>query len=122
MIIPGTQVIVTCNSGAKKAECINILGGTKKKYATLGDEIVVAIKEASPKGNVKKGDVSRAVIVRTTKEKRRPDGSYIRFDQRAVVLINKDREPRGTRVFGPVAREELRERFPKIVSQAPESV
>ncbi len=122
MIIPGTQVIVTCNTGAKKAQCIHILGGTRKKYATLGDEIVVAIKEANPKGQVKKGDVARAVIVRATKEKRRPDGSYIRFDQKAVVLINKEREPRGTRVFGPVARDELRDKFPKILSQAPESV
>ncbi len=100
--------------------CIRVLGGSKRRYATIGDQIVVSVKDASPGGNVKKGSVSRAVVVRTKKEVRRKDGSYIRFDDNAVVLLNAAEEPRGTRIFGPVARE-LRERnYMKIVSLAPE--
>ena len=100
--------------------CIRVLGGSKRRYAGIGDQIVVSVKEASPGGNVKKGSVSRAVVVRTKKELRRPDGSYIRFDDNAVVLLNAAEEPRGTRIFGPVARE-LRDRdYMKIVSLAPE--
>ncbi|MCQ2375985.1 MAG: 50S ribosomal protein L14 [Salinivirgaceae bacterium] len=110
---------VADNSGAKTALCINILGGSKKKYATIGDKIVVAIKTALPSGEVKKGSVSKAVVVRTTKEIRRSDGSYIRFDDNACVLLNNAGEIRGTRIFGPVARE-LRDGYMKIVSLAPE--
>ncbi len=123
MIINGSRLVIADNSGAKEAECIHILGGTKKKYASLGDVIVVAIKSANPKvGGVKKGDVSHAVIVRTKKEKRRPDGSYIRFSDNAAVLVNKEREPKGTRIFGVVAREETKEVSPKIASLASESL
>lgn len=108
------------NSGAKEALCIRVLGGTGRRYASIGDKIVVTVKDASPSGNVKKGQVSKAVVVRTKKEVRRPDGSYIRFDDNAIVLLNQAGEMRGTRIFGPVARE-LRERdFMKIVSLAPE--
>lgn len=111
---------VADNSGARKLRCINILGGSKGKYAGLGDIITASVKEASPDGNVKKGQVCKAVIVRTVKPLRRPDGSYIRFDQNAAVLINDAREPVGTRVFGPVARELRDRKFMKIVSLAPE--
>jgi large subunit ribosomal protein L14 len=108
------------NSGAKKAMCIKILGGSHKRYGTVGDIITVTIKEALPMGSVKKGEVRRAVIVRTKKEIRREDGSYIRFDNNAAVLINDQKEPLGTRIFGPVARELRREKFMKIVSLSPE--
>ncbi len=107
------------NSGAKEALVIRVLGGTGKRYATLGDQVVVAIKSAIPSSGVKKGSVSKAVVVRTKKEVRRQDGSYIRFDDNAVVLLNNAGEIRGTRIFGPVARE-LRDKFMKIVSLAPE--
>lgn len=111
---------VADNSGARNVQCIRVLGGTRKRYAHIGDEIVVTVKSATPTGGVKKGTVSRAVIVRTKKEIRRSDGSYIRFDDNAVVLLNAAGEPRGTRIFGPVARE-LRERqHMRIVSLAPE--
>ncbi len=111
---------VADNSGAKKLRCIGILGGSKGKYAGVGDVITASVKEAAPDGNVKKGQVVKAVIVRTVKSHRRRDGSYIRFDQNAAVLINDAREPVGTRVFGPVARELRDKKFMKIVSLAPE--
>ena len=107
------------NSGAKEVLCIRVLGGSKKRYATVGDKIVVSVKSALPSGEAKKGTVSKAVVVRTTKEIRRADGSYIRFDDNAVVLLNNLNEVRGTRIFGPVARE-LRDKYMKIVSLAPE--
>jgi large subunit ribosomal protein L14 len=110
---------VADNSGAKEVLCIRVLGGTGKKYATVGDKVVVTVKSALPGGELKKGTVSKAVIVRTTKEIRRNDGSYIRFDDNACVLLNPTGEIRGTRIFGPVARE-LRENYMKIVSLAPE--
>ncbi|MEO0733719.1 MAG: 50S ribosomal protein L14 [Bacteroidota bacterium] len=120
MIQQESRLRVADNSGAKEVLCIRVLGGSKRRYAGIGDQIVVTVKEASPGGNVKKGSVSRAVVVRTKKEVRRKDGSYIRFDDNAVVLLNANEEPRGTRIFGPVARE-LRERdYMKIVSLAPE--
>ena len=120
MIQQESRLRVADNSGAKEVLCIRVLGGSKRRYASIGDQIVVSVKEASPGGNVKKGTVSRAVIVRTRKEIRRKDGSYIRFDDNAVVLLNANEEPRGTRIFGPVARE-LRDRdYMKIVSLAPE--
>ncbi|MEQ1501395.1 MAG: 50S ribosomal protein L14 [Myxococcota bacterium] len=109
---------VADNSGAKQVRCIKVLGGSKRKYATVGDVIVVSIKDAAPNGKVKKGQVARAVIVRTRKEVRRRDGSYIRFDDNSAVLINKDNEPVGSRIFGPVARELRARRFMKIVSLA----
>ncbi len=108
------------NSGAKKLMCIHVLGGTKRKYATLGDIIVVAVKEAIPHAKIKKGDVKKAVIVRTRKEVRRSDGSYIKFDDNSVVLIDQAGEPLGTRIFGPVARELRAKKFAKIISLAPE--
>jgi len=108
------------NSGAKRLRCIKVLGGSKRKYATVGDIIVVSIKDAAPNGKVKKGQVARAVIVRTRKEVRRKDGSYIRFDDNSAVLINKENEPVGSRIFGPVARELRARKFMKIVSLAPE--
>ncbi len=111
---------VADNSGAKKVMCIKVLGGTRRKYASVGDIIVVAIKEAIPRARVKKGDVKKAVIVRTAKEIRRPDGSYIRFDENSAVLINEQGEPVGTRIFGPVARELRAKKFMKIISLAPE--
>lgn len=111
---------VADNSGARKVQCIKVLGGAHKKYARLGDIVVVSIKEALPDSNIKKGSVMRAVVVRTKKEQRRPDGSYIRFDQNAVVLINAEGEPIGTRIFGPVARELRWKEFTKIISLAPE--
>ncbi len=120
MIQQESRLRVADNSGAKEVLCIRVLGGSKRRYASIGDQIVVTVKEASPGGNVKKGSVSRAVVVRTKKEIRRKDGSYIRFDDNAVVLLNAAEEPRGTRIFGPVARE-LRDRdYMKIVSLAPE--
>ena len=111
---------VADNSGAKKVMCIKVLGGSKRKYASIGDVIVVSIREAIPQAKVKKGDVAKAVIVRTKKEIRRADGSYIRFDGNSAVLINKDNEPIGTRIFGPVARELRAKKFMKIISLAPE--
>ena len=108
------------NSGAKKLACIKVLGGTKRKYASLGDVIIVSVKEAIPNAKVKKGDVMRAVIVRTRKEVRRGDGSYIKFDDNSAVLITPQNEPVGTRIFGPVARELRAKRFMKIISLAPE--
>ncbi|MEM9835679.1 MAG: 50S ribosomal protein L14 [Bacteroidota bacterium] len=120
MIQQESRLRVADNSGAKEVLCIRVLGGSKRRYAGVGDMIVVSVKESSPGGNVKKGSVSKAVVVRTKKEVRRRDGSYIRFDDNAVVLLNANEEPRGTRIFGPVARE-LRERdYMKIVSLAPE--
>ena len=120
MIQQETRLSVADNSGAKSVLCIRVLGGTKRRYASVGDKIVVAIKDALPSGNVKKGTVSKAVVVRTKKEVRRPDGSYIRFDDNAVVLLNAADEMRGTRIFGPVARELREKQFKKIVSLAPE--
>lgn len=111
---------VADNSGAKRVKCVKVLGGSKRKYAGLGDVIVVAVRDAAPGGKVKKGEIARAVIVRCAKETRRSDGSYIRFDVNSAVLINKDREPIGTRIFGPVARELRPRGFMKIVSLAPE--
>jgi len=120
MIQQESRLKVADNSGAKEVLCIRVLGGSKRRYARVGDLIVVSVKSALPGGNVKKGDVSQAVVVRTKKEFRRADGSYIRFDENAAVLLNPQGEPRGTRIFGPVARE-LRERqFMRIVSLAPE--
>tara|TARA_B100000795_G_C22702910_1_gene400379 strand:- start:193 stop:561 length:369 start_codon:yes stop_codon:yes gene_type:complete len=120
MIQQESRCKVADNSGAKEALCIRVLGGTKKRYASIGDKIVVSIKKAMPAGNVKKGTVVKAVVVRTAKEVRRSDGSYIRFDDNAIVLLTATGEMRGTRIFGPVARE-LRDRnFMKIVSLAPE--
>ena len=115
----GAKVHVCDNSGAKEVLCIRVLGGTGRRYASIGDKIVVSIKSAVPSGEVKKGSVSKAVVVRTKKEIRRADGSYIRFDDNAVVLLNNVDEMRGTRIFGPVARE-LRDKYMKIVSLAPE--
>jgi large subunit ribosomal protein L14 len=120
MIQLQTILTIADNSGAKKAMCIKVLGGTRRKYATIGDIIVVAIKSASPGGKVKKGTVEKAVIVRTSKEVRRPDGSYIRFEDNAAVIVDDKGEPRGTRIFGPVARELREQHFTKIVSLAPE--
>lgn len=120
MVQTTTTLDVADNSGAKKVMCIRVLGGTKRKYASLGDVIVVSIKEAMANAKVKKGDVARAVIVRTKKEVSRQDGSYIRFDSNSAVLVDKDNEPIGTRIFGPVARELRAKRFMKIISLAPE--
>ena len=120
MIQTESRLAVADNSGAKEVLCIRVLGGTKRRYASIGDKIVVTVKEASPAGTVKKGQVSTAVVVRTRKEIRRPDGSYIRFDENACVLLNPTGEMRGTRVFGPVARELRDKQFMKIVSLAPE--
>ncbi len=120
MIQEYTRLTVADNSGAKKVMCIRVLGGTSKRYALLGDEIIVSVKDAMPGGTVKKGDVVRAVVVRVRKETRRQDGSYIRFDENAAVLINPQKEPTGTRIFGPVARELREKQFMKIVSLAPE--
>ncbi len=111
---------VADNSGAKEVLCIRVLGGTKKHYASIGDKVVVTVKHALPSGGIKKGTVSKAVVVRTKKEIRRPDGSFIRFDDNAVVLLNAQDELRGTRIFGPVARELRDKQFMKIVSLAPE--
>lgn len=120
MIQQESRLKVADNSGAKEVLCIRVLGGSKRRYARVGDTIVVTVKSAIPGGNVKKGDVSKAVVVRTRKEYRRPDGSYIRFDENAAVLLNAQGEPRGTRIFGPVARELRDKQFMRIVSLAPE--
>ena len=120
MIQQESMVKVADNSGAKTAQVIRVLGGTRRRYAGLGDLVIVAIKNALPNGTVKKSDVARAVVVRTVKETRRKDGSYIRFDENAVVIINEQGEPRATRIFGPVARELREKKFMKIVSLAPE--
>ena len=120
MIQQETRLTVADNSGAKEVLCIRVLGGSKKRYATVGDKIVVSVKSALPSGEAKKGTVSKAVVVRTKKEIRRADGSYIRFDDNAVVLLNNVNEVRGTRIFGPVARELREKGFMKIVSLAPE--
>jgi large subunit ribosomal protein L14 len=119
MIQQESRLSVADNSGAKEVLCIRVLGGTGKRYASIGDKVVVSVKSAIPSGEVKKGTVSKAVVVRTKKEVRRQDGSYIRFDDNAVVLLNNLDEMRGTRIFGPVARE-LRDKYMKIVSLAPE--
>ena len=120
MIQQESMVKVADNSGAKRALVIRVLGGTRRRYAGLGDTVIVAVKDALPNGTVKKSDVARAVVVRTVKETRRKDGSYIRFDENAAVIINETGEPRATRIFGPVARELREKRFMKIVSLAPE--
>lgn len=120
MIQMQTNLEVADNSGARRVQCIKVLGGSKRKVASVGDVIVVSVKEAIPRGRVKKGDVHRAVIVRTAKEIRRNDGSAIRFDRNAAVLINKQGEPIGTRIFGPVTRELRAKRYMKIISLAPE--
>jgi large subunit ribosomal protein L14 len=115
-----TRCRVADNTGAKEVLCIRVLGGSARRYAGVGDVIVGSVKDALPGGAVKKGEVVKAVVVRTAKERRRPDGSYIRFDDNAVVIINDQRNPRGTRIFGPVARELREKRFMKIISLAPE--
>jgi large subunit ribosomal protein L14 len=120
MVQEYTRLSVADNSGAKKVMCIKVLGGSGRKYGSIGDIIVVSVKSAIPNAPVKKGDVSKAVIVRTKKEIRREDGSYIRFDENAAVLLDNQGEPRGTRIFGPVARELREKEFMKIVSLAPE--
>ena len=120
MIQEESNLIVADNSGAKKVRCIRVLGGSDRRYAGVGDLIIVSIKTAIPGGAVKKGEVSRAVVVRTKKETRRSDGSYIRFDENAAVLITNENEPKGTRIFGPVARELREKQFMKIISLAPE--
>ena len=120
MIQAETRLKVADNSGAKSLSCIKVLGGSRKKYAGLGDIVVVSVKEAMPNSKVKKGDVVRAVVVRTAKEAGRPDGSYIKFDDNSAVLVNQQSEPIGTRIFGPVARELRAKNFMKIISLAPE--
>ena len=122
MIQVQTNLDVADNSGARRVMCIKVLGGSKRRYASVGDIIVVSIKEAIPRGRVKKGDVMKAIVVRTAKDIIRPDGSVIRFDSNAAVLINNQKEPVGTRIFGPVTRELRTERFMKIVSLAPEVI
>jgi large subunit ribosomal protein L14 len=122
MIQPRTMLTISDNTGARIARCIKVLGGTRKRYGCIGDIVIVSIRDALPGGSVKKGDVARAVIIRTVKELRRKDGSYIRFDQNAAVLIDDQKEPRGTRIFGPVARELRDKEFMKIVSLAPEVI
>jgi large subunit ribosomal protein L14 len=122
MIQMQTVLDVADNSGAKKVMCIKVLGGSKRKYASVGDVIVVSVKDAIPNSKVKKGSVAKAVIVRTSRELRRPDGSYIKFDTNSAVLIGADGEPIGTRIFGPVARELRARKFMKIVSLAPEVI
>lgn len=120
MIQVESRLSVADNTGAKELLCIRVKGGSKRRYASIGDIIVASVKEATPGGVVKKGDVVKAVVVRTKKEVRRPDGSYIRFDENAAVVIKDDKSPRGTRIFGPVARELREKDFMKIVSLAPE--
>ena len=120
MLQQESMVRIADNSGAKKALVIRVLGGSKRRYASLGDTVIVAVKDALPDGTVKKGDVAKAVVVRTAKEVRRKDGSYIKFDENAAVIINDAGEPRATRIFGPVARELREKNFMKIVSLAPE--
>ncbi|MEO8666805.1 MAG: 50S ribosomal protein L14 [Ignavibacteria bacterium] len=122
MIQEETNLVVADNSGAKSVRCIRVLGGSDRRYAGVGDIIVVTVKSAIPGGTVKKGEVSRAVIVRTVKETRRKDGTYIKFDENAAVLINNQNEPKGTRIFGPVARELRDKQFMKIISLAPEVI
>ena len=122
MIQMQTNLDVADNSGARRVQCIKVLGGSKRKYASVGDIIVVSVKEALPTARVKKGEVARAVVVRTKRGYQRPDGTYIKFDTNSAVLITKDNEPIGTRIFGPVARELRAKRFMKIVSLAPEVV
>jgi large subunit ribosomal protein L14 len=122
MIQQESMVRVADNSGAKRALVIRVLGGSKRRYAGLGDQVIVAVKDALPNGTVKKSDVARAVVVRTVKETRRKDGSYIRFDENAVVMITEQGEPRATRIFGPVARELREKKYMKIVSLAPEVI
>ena len=122
MIQEYSRLNVADNTGAKNVMCIRVLGGSKRKYAGIGDIIIVSVKQSLPNAAVKKGDVSKAVIVRTKKEKRRKDGSYIRFDENAAVLINDAGEPKGTRIFGPVAREIREKQFMKIASLAPEVI
>ncbi len=122
MIQQQSELAVADNSGAKRVECIKVLGGSRRRYAGLGDLIVVAVKEALPAAKVKKGDVSKAVIVRTAREYQRADGSYIKFDENSAVLLNAQLEPVGTRIFGPVARELRAKKFMKIISLAPEVV
>ena len=122
MIQMQTMLAVADNSGARKVQCIKVLGGSKRRYAGLGDVIISSVKEAAPNTNVKKGDVVRCVVVRVKKEVRRADGSYIKFDQNAAVLIDTNGAPRGTRIFGPVARELREKRYMKIVSLAPETL
>jgi large subunit ribosomal protein L14 len=120
MIQMQSQLDVADNSGAKRVQCIKVLGGSKRRYASIGDTIIVSVKEALPNAKVKKGEVRRAVVVRTSKEVARPDGTYIRFDDNAAVLINNQNEPVGTRVFGPVARELRAKQFMRIITLAPE--
>ena len=120
MIQQESYLDVADNSGARRAQCIKVLGGTRRRYGRVGDIVVVAVKDAIPGAAVKKGDVAKAVVVRAVKERRRKDGSYIRFDDNAVVLIDDKKEPRGTRIFGPVARELREKEFMKIISLAPE--
>ena len=122
MIQQESVVKIADNSGAKRALIIRVLGGSKRRYASIGDRVIVAVKDALPDGTVKKGDVAKAVVVRTRKEQRRKDGSYIRFDENAAVIINDAGEPRATRIFGPVARELRDKRYMKIVSLAPEVI
>ena len=122
MIQQESMVRVADNSGAKRALVIRVLGGTRRRYAGLGDIVIIAVKDALPNGTVKKSEVARAVVVRTVKETRRKDGSYIRFDENSVVIINDTGEPRATRIFGPVARELREKRYMKIVSLAPEVI
>ena len=120
MIQAESRLRVADNTGARELLCIRVLGGTQRRYASIGDVIVCSVKDAIPGGQVKKGEVVKAVIVRTVKENRRADGSYIKFDEKAAVIIKEDNEPRGTRIFGPVARELRDKRFMKIISLAPE--
>jgi large subunit ribosomal protein L14 len=122
MIQVESMLTVADNSGARKVQCIKVLGGSKRRYASVGDVIVCAVKEATPNGNVKKSEVVRCVVVRVKKEVRRKDGSYIKFDQNAAVVIDANGAPRGTRIFGPVARELRDKRYMKIVSLAPETL
>ena len=120
MIQQQTRLAVADNTGAKEVMCIRVMGGSKKRYATVGDEIICSVKNATPGGVVKKGDVVKAVVVRTVKECKRADGSYIRFDENAAVIVKDDKNPRGTRIFGPVARELRDKEYMKILSLAPE--
>ena len=122
MIQQESRVRVADNTGAKEILCIRVLGGSGRRYAGIGETIVATVKDAIPGGNVKKGDVVKAVIVRTTKETRRPDGSYIKFDENAAVILKNDGEPRGTRIFGPVGRELRDKRYMRIISLAPEVI
>ena len=122
MIQQETRLQVADNTGAKEVLCIKVLGGSKKKYANTGDLIVISVKKAIPGSNIKKGEIHKAVVVRTRKERKRKDGSYIRFDDNAAVIVNDNQEPKGTRVFGPVARELREKKFMKILSLAPEVI